>query len=387
MAFNFGAFVGGFSKQLVSDLETEEERKFEMEKIAQTEAMRQRAAAASKRRSEQLATEKIMGALSMFYSPENAARIALGGETVAEQYISWGAKFAENGQDANTLLNFGTTSGNMSAPQTKNEVANLVPASAPEATVSTPTGEAIPTETIDLGTNKCGPNLSALNSVYAKPEPTASSFGELIANNIARQVSIATEDPNDPELEVLRRQEEEILAASERYSASQRDSNGETRFFDGTQLENVTNSLLRQAYTRNGFRTNLEGQITDSLEGNEHRQYLAELQAAQALQEDYNNRLNDPMITDKITRMYREATNGFINYGNDIRYSESSSRRKDQVDPVTFNANVTEGRYRVGDVVPVQTADGLVRFVIYTGFPMPSNVDTNNRAMPFLFLN
>ena len=51
MAFNFGAFVGGFSKQLVSDLETEEERKFEMEKIAQTEAMRQRAAAASRRRS------------------------------------------------------------------------------------------------------------------------------------------------------------------------------------------------------------------------------------------------------------------------------------------------------------------------------------------------
>jgi hypothetical protein len=34
MAFNFGAFVGGFSEQLVKDLEAEEERQFEMEKIA-----------------------------------------------------------------------------------------------------------------------------------------------------------------------------------------------------------------------------------------------------------------------------------------------------------------------------------------------------------------
>ena len=49
MGFNFGAFVGGLSQQIVSDIEKEEERLAEMEKIAQTEAMRQRAAAASSR--------------------------------------------------------------------------------------------------------------------------------------------------------------------------------------------------------------------------------------------------------------------------------------------------------------------------------------------------
>ena len=78
MAFNFGAFVGGFSEQLVKDLEAEEERQFEMEKIATTEAMRQRAAASSQRRSEQLATERMMQCLSMFYTDPKVVSYIMG---------------------------------------------------------------------------------------------------------------------------------------------------------------------------------------------------------------------------------------------------------------------------------------------------------------------
>lgn len=384
MAFNFGAFVGGFSEQLVKDLEAEEERKFEMEKIATTEAMRQRAAASSRRREQQLATDRIMSALSMFYSPENAARIALGGEAVAEQFLTWGATSAENGKDPNALLDFGTRSGDMSDPQTQDDMAALATPRAPEADITTSADELGPTPTIALSS---AINFPAIAELYAKPEPTANSFGEMLAFNIQRQSRLAAENPNDPELDRLRAQEQEILAASQRYAESQRDANGETRFFDGTQIETVTNSLLRQAYTRNGFRLGLEGQILDSLEGNEHRQYLAELQAAQALQEDYNNRLNDPIITDKVSRMIREATSGFIDYGNSIRYATNSQRLKDAVDPVTFNTRLGEGRYRVGDVIPVQTANGTTRFVVYTGFPMPTNTDAEGRPYDFLFLN
>ena len=88
MAFNFGAFVGGFSKQLVDTLEAEEERQFEMEKIAETEAMRQRAAASSRRRAEQAATEQLVGALSMFYGPDVAAEIAAAPCDYLQQRVS-----------------------------------------------------------------------------------------------------------------------------------------------------------------------------------------------------------------------------------------------------------------------------------------------------------
>ena len=385
MAFNFGAFVGGFSEQLVKDLEAEEERKFEMEKIAETEAMRQRAAASSRRRSEQLATEQMMNALSMFYSPDNAARIALGGQAVADQYLSWGATAAENGKDPNALVQFSGGSNDVTDQQTLDDMAVLAAPRAPEAEITTSADALEPTQTIGVGAFT--PNVTALGALFAEPEPTANSLGELFTQNLVKRINLAIENPNSPELETLMAREEEILAASESWSATQRDSNGETRFFDNTQLETITNSLLRQAYTRNGFRTDLEGQILDSLEGNEHRQYLAEMQAAQALEEDYSTRYNDPILTARVSRMIREATDGFIEYGNSIRYATSSQRLKDSVDPVTFNTRLNEGRYRVGDVIPVQTADGTTRFVVYTGFPMPTNTDAEGRPYDFLFLN
>ena len=385
MAFNFGAFVGGFSEQLVKDLEAEEERKFEMEKIAETEAMRQRAAASSRRRSEQLATEQMMNALSMFYSPDNAARIALGGQAVADQYLSWGATAAENGKDPNALVQFSGGSNDVTDQQTLDDMAVLAAPRAPEAEITTSADALEPTQTIGVGAFT--PNVTALGALFAEPEPTANSLGELFTQNLVKRINLAIENPNSPELETLMAREEEILAASESWSATQRDSNGETRFFDNTQLETITNSLLRQAYTRNGFRTDLEGQILDSLEGNEHRQYLAEMQAAQALEEDYSTRYNDPTLTNKVSRMIREATDGFIEYGNSIRYATSSQRLKDSVDPVTFNTRLNEGRYRVGDVIPVQSADGMTRFVVYTGFPMPTNTDAEGRPYDFLFLN
>ena len=42
MAFNFGAFLGGMSRQIVKGIEEEEERQFKFDMLAEEEATRMR---------------------------------------------------------------------------------------------------------------------------------------------------------------------------------------------------------------------------------------------------------------------------------------------------------------------------------------------------------
>jgi len=384
MAFNFGAFVGGFSEQLVKDLEAEQERKFEMEKIAETEAMRQRAAASSRRRSEQIATEKMMNALSMFYTPENAARIALGGEAVVDQYLSWGATATEKGQDANILLRHSGGSNDVTDQQTQNDMATFAAPSAPEATISTSARTEAPIQTI-MGAG-VRVNTEAVATLFGEPEDFASNYAALLVEITQRKERLFEKNPNDPQIAELDAQFDRVNADYARVKENEREPNEEVRFYTGTQIETIANSQLRRAYTLNGFQTNVDAEILNNMEGREHIAYLSMIQAAQSIQNIHGDK-NDPLVANTVNDMQTAATRGFIDYGNGIRYAGPSARLKEQVDPVTFNTLVGEGRYRVGDVIPVQTADGTTRFVVYTGFPMPTNTDADGRPYDFLFLN
>ena len=50
MAFNFGAFLSGMSKQIVRDIDEAEERQFKFDMLAEEEATRMRLANAAERR-------------------------------------------------------------------------------------------------------------------------------------------------------------------------------------------------------------------------------------------------------------------------------------------------------------------------------------------------
>lgn len=362
MAFNFGAFVGGFSKQLVDTLEAEEERQFEMEKIAETEAMRQRAAASSRRRAEQAATEQLVGALSMFYGPDVAAEIAARGSTATEFALDAAQRAAERNVDPNTLWRMPTHNGDMSDPATQDTLNGTIDAAgAPAATITPGEDATTPTITPDsVGTFSL--NREVFNTLYGEPDDLANSYGAALA-----QLSQRALQTNDPaEIERIQLERQAILDDyREMQDASRAPSETQPVFNYGT-LSSVVAADLKNARNRYNFETDLEGNILNMTEGTEHISYIAELSAAQSLESTYRD-FNDPAMNNRIADIRAQAGRDLLEYGRRVIAEGDSAKLRQAANAEEFGNNIFSGQYRIGDVITYTDANGIRQFAIYTG--------------------
>ena len=374
MAFNFGAFVGGFSKQLVDTLEAEEERQFEMEKIAETEAMRQRAAASSRRRAEQAATEQLVGALSMFYGPDVAAEIAARGSTATEFALDAAQRAAERNVDPNTLWRMPTHNGDMSDPATQDTFSSTIDAaSAPAATITPGEDATTPTITPDaIGT--FGLNREVYSILYGEPDTISNSYDAALARNT--QLSLRATDP--AEIERLRLERQTLIEDLIEVNSATREPTETRPSFNYGTVASAVSADLRSAYNRYGFETDLEGNIINMTEGTEYRSYIAELSAAQSLESQYRD-VGDAAMNGRIEDLRDQASRDLLEYGRRIVAEGSQgdgnrvSRRLQQAGTQENFANsLVSGQYRIGDVITYRDANGILRFAIYTGI---SNAD------------
>jgi len=355
MGFNFGAFVGGLSQQIVGDIEKEEERLAKMEEMAQTEAMRQRAAAASSRRAKQEATETLMGALSMFYSPEVAAQIAQRGELAAEMYLDMGQKAAINGHDPNEIVKLSIVSDDLTDEKNQNTINGITsfPSAKPKEISET---------TSALG-GEIAIDYSAYAQAMAEPAPTHTSFGSALA--YVSQQLIKTTDPK--KREELLAQQAALEADYKRMEASGQVEKGDP-VFNASTLPSVVNEALKNARAREGFKTDdIDGTILNMTEGNQYKSYIAELNAADTLDSTYGY-MNDPALTNRIANIRLQATRDLIDYGRRTLADGTSARLKNEPSAENFATNLVSGKYRIGDVVSY-VENGITRFYIYTGIP------------------
>ena len=361
MGFNFGAFVGGLSQQIVGDIEKEEERLAKMEEMAQTEAMRQRAAAASSRRAKQEATETLMGALSMFYTPEVAAQIAQRGEIAAEFALDAGQKAVQKGINPNTLYKLPTVGDDLSDPVNQDKINGIISTAPPKVseTVSA-LGEGAPTPTI----TGFMPDAAAFQALYGEPTEIANSYGTAIA-----QVSQRILREKDPAKRATLEAERDALITdySKMEAAGRAPSEEGGPVFNFGTLPAVVNEAMRNARTRYGFDTDLEGNILNMTEGNEHKSYIAELAAAETLESTYGD-LNDPSLANRIINIRSQANRDLIDYGRRTLADGTSARLKNEPSSESFATNLVNGQYRIGDVVSY-VENGITRFYIYTGVP------------------
>lgn len=362
MGFNFGAFIGGLSQQLVSDIEREEERRAKMEEMAQTEAMRQRAAAASSRRAKQEATETLMGALSMFYSPEVAAQIAQRGEMAAEFALDAAQKAQAKGLDPNGLYNLPTMGEDLSDETTQQKMTDII--SAAPAKISETTS-ALGEEPTAPEIRTFGPNREMFAQLYGEPTEIANSYGTAIA-----QVSQRILREKDPaKRATLEAERDALITDYGKMEAAGRgpEETGGSVFNYGT-LPAVVNEAMRTARTRYGFDTDIEGNILNMTEGNEHKSYISELSAAETLENTYGS-LGDPSLNARISTIRTQATRDLIDYGRRTVADNTSARLKQESTQQDFANNLVSGQYRIGDVITYVDERGLTRFVVYTGIP------------------
>jgi len=393
MGFNFGAFIGGLSQQLVSDIEREEERVAEMEKIAQTEAMRERAAAAASRRAKQETTEKLMGALSMFYTPDAAAEIVSGGETAAEFWLNYAQDSIKAGQNPMDGLRISGGTKEINDPEVQNFASSLV---APRAGIS-PTASVLgeagtgTTTTIDTGpaARYLGMiNPEAFSKVYGEP----TDYGSTYTAALLKIDEKLAKETNPDKIANLKAERERLLANYEELRAVEaragQEPSGPTSAYNMGTLNDTVSSALRNAYKSEGLRVNdITGELETLTEGQYHIASVAELRAAETLQST-NNYFEDRAMQQAIDSMRLQATRRLIDYGRSTVAEGTSSRLKREINPTTqtlpgideITQKMQNGEYKIGDVVMYQD-DGdpqsgrapTVRFVVITGIPNLAN--------------
>ena len=376
MAFNLGAFVGGASKQIVSDIEREEEYALKMKQISETEAMRQRSARAAERRKEKIITEETMGMLtSLGYSPKNAAAIVKQGNTAASWWIENGTEAVKKGMDPNALGDFPSMSGSFNS-----EDQNTFSETVAEGAVAKPAevaGISADVSTVDDTTVNISDgfsiNTDAMKRLYGVPDEIESSFSARLAvlsQKLARK-------PNDPMADKWKSEQSKLLSDLRTMKENEREeSDTVTPSFDAGSITSHVNEIRRGALNRYGFEVGIDGAISNMTDGNRHLSDIAELNVAGQLVQR-NKGIDDPTMKNAAEGIRTAAIANMTDYAFDIYQNKKDSGLLITVNTdKEFEEGVNKNSYRPGQVI---VSDGLI--IMYTGVV---DYDTGNK---FIVLN
>lgn len=374
MAFNLGAFVGGASKQIVEDIEREEDYALKMKQISETEAMRQRSARASERRKEKIITEETMGMLtSLGYSPQNAAAIVKQGKTAASWWIENGTEAVKKGMDPNSLGNFPSMSGSFnSEDQTTFSETVAEGAVAKPAEVA---GISADVSTVDDTTINISDgfsiNATAMKNLYGVPDEIESSFSARLAvlsQKLARK-------PNDSKAEQWKSEQSKLLEDLRIMKEKEREeSDTVTPSFDAGSITSHVNEIRRGSLNRYGFEVGIDGAISNMTEGNRQLADIAELNVAGQLVQR-NKGIDDPTMNYTADGIRNAAIANITDYAYDI-YQNKKDSLVSAASNEDFVKSINSNSYRVGQVITVGN-----KVIMYTG------IKDYKTGQPFVILN
>lgn len=99
MAFNFGAFIGGASDNLVEMIKTKEAQLYKEEQDEKERVRRARVAAANQRRADEKEAKEIAEGLSLFYSQDQVSDILSKGKTAGKYALTYAENMSNKGYD------------------------------------------------------------------------------------------------------------------------------------------------------------------------------------------------------------------------------------------------------------------------------------------------
>ena len=362
MAFNFGAFLGGFSEAVTENVKTQEKRGYEKELLEEQRQYekeeydrRQRAAresaAASARAAEAREAEERLGSLiSLGYSPDAAAEIAKGGKYAAQRAINIGERAWERNVDVGTLYRI-----RPNLDDVDETVSNATPQAPAIGEIS---------DAAEDG-QQYGWNREVYATIFGEPNELSNSYGAYIST-LTQRIARTTDPDARAELEAQR--QAAIDDYAEFKDAERAPDQQETSVFNFGTLPAAVSAELINARNRYGFETDREGNITNMREGTEHRSYIAELSAAQALETTYGP-LNDRGMNARIADMRNQANRDLIEYGRRVVAGDTSIRLKPAGTQAEFGQGIVNGSYKIGDVITYQDENGVTFFAVYTGIP------------------
>ena len=355
MAFNFGAFAAGFAQsaersilQQTQRRDEEEDYKkklelqFEYDERARANAASR--AAASERDKNNKRIQELVGQLKLFgYSDENISQFTEMGEGAIAQALDVGSRAVVRGMDPNTIFSVSSLPSEPINAEFVNKLINVDKMSADQAADAI--GE-ISSETASM----FGLNRDAYSSLFGEPKEVQSSYGAALA--VISQEILRTNDPN--RRFALEEQRKAILKDYREMNADPSAGNG--TLFNSSTLPNVVNTEYRIAMAGLGFKTDVDGNVVNNLEGHDYLAPIGQLRTAEALFETYhvldesgNKVVLDRGLNNRINTFNSQAERSLLDYAvRTYRKTDSLRRYEETID--SMSTKVAENQYRLGDV-------------------------------------
>ena len=344
MAFIFGAFVGGLSRQIVSDIEADEAYEQQLSFFKEKQDILSSQEIEKQRRLDDLKLQNNIKALRFAgYDDQRAAQIAMSGDYAIERSLGLAEKISEVGGDVNTYYKL--------ADNTTNDMDDL------EKEITDTAGATKKISTGTMGVSGFDPEMVA--GLFAKPEKIESSYSARLAV-ISQKLA---QNPDRADADALKSEQEKLYEDLRKMKEAEREEKGTvTPTFDLGSITSNTNEIRRGQLNRYGFEVGVDGAIQNLTEGNMYKADLAELEVSNQLN-TRNKGIEDPNMQLAAQGIRESAVRNLNEYGLNIFYN-----KKDKVQNVptneAFATSMSRGEYRQGQVVTVGN-----KIILYTGVP------------------
>ena len=270
MAFNFGAFIGGASDNLVEMIKTKEAQLYKEEQDEKERVRKARVAAANQRRADEKAANEAAQRLKLAGFDKDRISYALKqGTTYADGLAEYGAIAIANNKDPNTLLKY---SSNIDEFKTLSGHRGF------DQEIKLPEGFTLP-EGADVTKyfEEDRETFTTLSQPASKP---VTSLQAVRANVVNEMLKL---DPTSTEYQALSAKNDRLLEEIKREHDNSDNKENEDPF-DNSAVRNDWKVYLKDAATPLGMET-LEGDIINVQAGNQGKAYIATIRAGLDMKE------------------------------------------------------------------------------------------------------
>tara|TARA_R110000823_G_scaffold87088_2_gene194446 strand:- start:12451 stop:13704 length:1254 start_codon:yes stop_codon:yes gene_type:complete len=310
MAFNFGAFIGGASENLVDMIKTKEAQMYKEDQDEKETKRRARVAAVTQRRADEKEAKQAAQKLKLAgFDSERISYALSQGSTYASGLAEYGGIAITNGKDPNTLLRYS---------ENIDEFKTLSGHRASDGEMKLPEGFSLPE---DADASKYFEQDREVFTTLSQPaSKPVTSLGMVRANTVNKMLST---DPNSPEYLELSKRNDMLLAEIKR--EHQKDDDEEnTDPFTNADVRLDWARFLQDAATPLGMET-LEGSIVNVQAGNQGKAYIASIDAGLAMKARIKSaELTSPNVTSYADVKISTALSDLKNRGARIAYAASS---------------------------------------------------------------
>jgi len=351
MGINFGAFVGGMSRQIVSGIEADEAYDRDIGLFKEKQGILSGAEIDKERKLKDLELQSNIKALKFAgYDDQRASQIAMSGNYAIERSLGLAEKISEVGGDVNTYYKLADNS-----PENMDDLENEITNTASVA------GK--------ISTGVTGFDNEMIAGLYEKPKEVDGSYGAAIARASQEQALLDPSSQEWADLETKRKQYLKDL--SEMKQAELKKDGQITPSFDVNTVEPVVNSVQRRKMSKLKINVDFKTGLEKRMAGDEGRYGVALLQTAYELEGTYG-KLQDGLMTDKIAYKKQEAYEELKQYA--LNQSNTNSTNPKNItsvkvakDNTEVANNATKGTYKAGDVVQYTDNNGNLQIFVYTG--------------------